>query len=108
MEGAMDQAEEVIVTLRLRFKPGTVDHVLSRVIPIARITREEDGNISFDVFRARDHDDQLIIFERWRNQAALGSHWNEPYTKEVLALFEEHLLNPLSETEDVTYLRDMM
>lgn len=105
---ATDEMAQVIVTLRLRFKPGMVDYVLEQVLPIARVTREEEGNIAFDVFKTRDHEDQLVIFERWRDQAALERHWAEPYTKEVLSLFEEKLLRPLSEAEDVTYLLDMM
>ena len=35
-------------------------------------------------------------------------HWEQPYTKETLELFGEHLVTPLSETEDVTYLTDVM
>ena len=51
---ATSETDEVVVTLRLRFKPGTIDHVLERMLPAARKTREEIGNIGFDVFRARD------------------------------------------------------
>lgn len=98
----------VVVTLRLQFLPGTLDRVLERIVPIALLTREEPGNVSFDVFRARDDDDRLVILERWRDQDALDSHWAEPYTQEVLALFEDNLVAPLSETEDVTYLRDQL
>lgn len=100
--------EEVIVTLKLRFRPGTIAEALDRIVPIAAMTREEPGNIEFNVFRARDDDDQLVIFERWVNQAALERHWQEDYTKEVLAIFERDLAAPLSERDDVTYLRDML
>ena len=45
---------------------------------------------------------------RWVNQAAVDLHWQEDYTKVVLAIFEEHLVRPLSQAEDVTYLSDML
>ena len=95
---------EVIVMLRLKFKPGAIDHVLSELVPIAVLTREETGNIEFHIYRAQDDDDRLVLFERWANQAALDQHWQQDYTKRVLALFEENLIRPLSQTEDVTYL----
>lgn len=98
--------EEVIVMLRLKFKPGSVDQVLGELLPIAALTREEAGNIEFHVFRARDDDASLVLFERWVNQAALDRHWEQDYTKQVLALFEAQLARPLSQTEDVTYLSD--
>lgn len=99
---------EVTVTLRLIFKPGTLDSVLAELLPIAHLTRGEKGNIEFNVYRARDETDQLFIFERWTDQSALERHWQEDYTKRVLALFDENLLRPLSQKEDVTYLRDLM
>ena len=54
------------------------------------------------------HDDRLVLFEKWANQAALEAHWQQDYTKRVLVLFEENLVLPLSRTKDVTYLSDMM
>jgi len=100
--------QEVIVMLRLKFKPGAIDHVLSELVPIAVLTREETGNIEFHIYRAQDDDDRLVLFERWANQAALDQHWQQDYTKRVLALFEDNLIRPLSETEDVTYLSAIM
>ena len=105
---ALAEDQEVIVMLRLKFKSGTIDHVLREVAPIVRLTREETGNIEFQVFRAKDDDEQLVLFERWTNQAALDQHWRLDYTKRALALFDQHLIRPLSPTEDVTYLRDTM
>lgn len=99
---------EIVVTLRLRFKPGTTSETLDKILPTVTRTREEPGNIEFSVYRARDDDDLLILFERWKNQAALEQHWQMDYTKEAMSVFEQNLLKPLSEEDDVTYLRDIM
>ena len=106
--GTIAGDQEVIVMLQLEFKRGAIDLVLSELVPIAALTREETGNIEFHVFRTRDEDNRLVLFERWANQAALDAHWQLDYTKRVLALFEEHLVRPLSPSEDVTYLDDTM
>lgn len=107
-DGAIAGDQEVIVMLQLHFKPGTIDGVLRELVPIVRLTRDETGNVDFQVFRAKDDDDCLVLFERWANQAALEAHWAQDYTKRVLALFEDNLVRPLSQNEDVTYLTDMM
>ena len=106
--GTIADDQEVIVMLQLEFKRGAIDHVLSELVPIAALTREETGNIEFHVFKTRDEDNRLVLFERWANQAALDWHWQQDYTKRVLALFEEHLVRPLSPSEDVTYLSNTM
>lgn len=106
--GTIAGDQEVIVMLQLEFKRGAIDLVLSELVPIAALTRKEAGNIEFHVFRARDDDSRLVLFERWANQAALDWHWQQDYTKRVLALFEEHLIRPLSPTDNVTYLTDTM
>lgn len=100
--------QEVIVMLRLKFKPGAIDHVLSEIVPSVVLTREEQGNIEFQIYRATDDDDCLVLFERWENQAARDEHWQQDYTKRVLVLLEENLIRPLSQNEDVTYLTDTM
>ena len=107
-DNAIAGDHEVIVMLRLKFKPGAIDHVLSELVPIAMLTRQEIGNIEFQVYRAQDDNDLLVLFERWANQTALDEHWQQDYTKRVLTIFEGNLIRPLSETEDVTYLSDMM
>ncbi len=99
--------DEVIVTLKLQFKPGSSDHVLRTFLPAIALTRAEPGNNGFQLFKVAGADDTFIVFERWRDQAALDWHWQQPYTKEVLGLFASHLAKPFSEAEDVTYLSDM-
>jgi len=98
---------EVIVTLKLQFKPGSADHVLRTFLPAIALTRAEPGNNDFQLFKVAAAEDTFIVFERWRDQAALDRHWQQPYTKEIFALFAGYLAKPFSEAEDVTYLSDM-
>lgn len=102
------EADEVIVTLTLQFKPGSAETVLERMVPSVRLTRDEPGNNEFQFFEVKGSQDRFVVFERWKDQAALERHWEQPYTKEVLALFEAHLAKPLAEGGAVTYLTDLM
>jgi quinol monooxygenase YgiN len=99
---------EIIVMLNLQFKAGSAEKVLERMVPSIRLTRMESGNNDFQMFKVKGSEDKFVVFERWKDQDALKRHWEQPYTKEVLQLFQEHLATPLSETEDVTYLIDIM
>ena len=56
------------------------------------------------MFKVKGSEDKYVLLERWKDQAALEWHWEQPYTKEVLRLFREHL----AETEDVAYLTDVI
>lgn len=100
--------EEVLVMLTLQFKPGSAEKVLERMVPSIRLTRAEPGNNEFQLFKIKGSEDKFVVFERWKNQAALEWHWEQPYTKETLELFGEHLAEPLSEAKDVVYLTDVM
>ena len=99
-------AGEVIVVLTLEFKPGTAEKVLAGIVPSIAPTRTEPGNNGFDVFQVSDKPDTLVILERWKSKEALEGHWNLPYTKRALALFEENLLEPLTDGKNVVYLTD--
>ena len=101
-------SDEVIVMLTLQFKPGSTETVLKRMGPSIHLTRAEPGNQEFQLFEIKGSKDKFVVFERWKNQAALAWHWEQSYTKDALALFEECLVEPLSETKDVVYLTDVM
>jgi len=99
---------EVIVMLNLHFKPGSAEKVLEKMVPSIRLTRMEPGNNEFQMFKVKGSEDRYVVYERWKDQAALEWHWEQPYTKETLELFGEYLARPLSETENVAYLTDIM
>jgi quinol monooxygenase YgiN len=101
-------SQEVIVLLTLHFKPGAAEKVLEHMIPSVVLTRAEAGNREFQLLKVTGSEDTFLVLERWENQAALAWHWQQPYTKETLALFAEHLAEPFSEANNVVHLMDMM
>lgn len=103
-----DASGEVVVLLNLQFKPGTSEVVERVMFPGVESTRAEVGNLEFLFFRVKDSNDRYVLLERWVDQAALEWHWQQDYTKAALALFDEHLISPLSQTRDVTHLVDLV
>ena len=94
--------------LTLQFKPGSAEKVLARMGPSIRLTRAEPGNNEFQLFKVKGSEDKFVVYERWKDQAALEWHWEQAYTKDALALFGELLAAPLSEASNVLYLTDAM
>src|SRR5215469_14099136 len=106
-DGTMNKTDQaavigpVIVMLTLQFKPGTAEMVMERMVPSIRLTRKEPGNIDFQFFEVKGSADKFVVFERWKDRAALEWHWKQPYTMDALQLFQEQLVTPMSEAEDV-------
>ncbi|MBT9383703.1 antibiotic biosynthesis monooxygenase [Pseudooceanicola sp. CBS1P-1] len=46
-------------------------------------SRAEAGNISFEAFEAEDGTPGIFLVERWKNQAAIDAHMQEPHLKAV-------------------------
>lgn len=101
-------SKEVVVMLDLHFKSGSTGIVVKKLIPAIHRTRAEPGNIEFQFYKAQGSEDRFVIFERWKDQEALEWHWKQPYTRETIELFNEHLVNVLSESENVRYLDNVM
>ena len=58
--------------------------------------------------KVKGSEDKFVVYERWKNQAALERHWEQAYTKDALKLFAAYLARLLSETEETFYLEDTM
>lgn len=94
--------------LRLRFKPGSKAVIARTMRPAIIATRAEDGNNGFFFFEVNGRADEYLVLERWRDQASLDWHFEQPYTKDVLAMFSDNLAFPISEiSAHETFLDDV-
>jgi quinol monooxygenase YgiN len=62
---------------------------------LAAATRKEKGNINYELHVSNADDGLFIIYENWKDKAALDSHMNEPYLKAFLAKQGELLERPV-------------
>lgn len=84
-EAAPDpQAAQVTLASVIRLRPGAADGFVRTMQANARHSRGEPGALSFDVFRPEDGTPTLVLFERWRDQAALDAHMRQPTVQAVL------------------------
>ena len=70
-----------------------------------RETRKEKGNLAYDLCRDTENPSRYLIYERWKNVAALEEHLKTSYIKRLLSELpdltmgapESHVLTPVAE-----------
>jgi len=60
------------------------DEVLGLYAQLAAATRDEPGNVSFDVYRQLEDDRGFVILERYASREAAAAHERTPHFQELL------------------------
>lgn len=63
-----------IVTVRIRVKPEGLDAFLAATRDNHLNTRQEPGNLRFDVVRHQTESDRFFFYEAYRDEAAFKAH----------------------------------
>ena len=59
---------------------------------IQEVSRAEEGNIAYDYFLSLDSKDELLLVEKWVDQASLDLHRTTPHFAKVQALRKIYVL----------------
>lgn len=79
-------------------KPAYRQQLLTRFESHVENTRQEQGNLVFDLYTIDGKDDTLVIYEHWRNESDLWDiHFNQPYAVETGALLNEAVVGDLKQ-----------
>lgn len=82
---------EVITLLcPINAAPGKGSEMKTALQQLAAATVQEEGNICYRL-HTTDDPDEFIIYEQWKNQAALDTHMATKHLQDFLA-DEDHLL----------------
>jgi len=73
-----DQPFQLLV--RIKLKPGTEAKFATEAAKVAKATATEPGNEMFVFFEHLEQPGIVILFEKWKNIAALKSHLEQPHT----------------------------
>ena len=57
-----------------RFTKENIDEAMAAFRALASATRQEPGNIGYDIYRGIDDDLEFYIVEHWASPAALAAH----------------------------------
>jgi quinol monooxygenase YgiN len=86
---------QITIVCLITAKKETKQQVRTELTNLAQMTRKESGNINYELHISVQDDCLFIIYENWRNQAALDNHMNQPYLKDFLARQGELLENSI-------------
>lgn len=85
-----------LVLVRFFPKPGHEQQVESLLRGMVQNTRREPGCLRYDLSKTqRDERDVFVLFEKYRDQAALEAHRETPHYKDYRRDIMDHLSEPI-------------
>lgn len=76
---------EITIIVPINAKPEFRDIVREKLINMTALTNQEVGNICYCLHQVEDDSNKFVIYEKWKNQAALDFHMDQDYLKNFLA-----------------------
>lgn len=77
-------SSRITLIVPIKAKAGKEGIVRERIIALAESTRQESGNINYIPHELTEEPGSFVIYENWRDQAALDNHMNQEYLKKFL------------------------
>jgi quinol monooxygenase YgiN len=75
---------EITIIVPIKAKTEFRDEVKKTLLNLSELTNQEVGNICYCLHQANDDSNQFVIYEKWKDQAALDFHMNQDYLKDFL------------------------
>ena len=86
----------LIVTGTLSVLPDDVSSFIADMSDLAAVTRKRDGNLSYDIALIDAAAGQLLVAERWRDEAVLAAHLRAKDTTAFVSLWAGRLRGEVS------------
>lgn len=91
--------DPLIVFARISPKPEHLAEARQAILDIVARTRAEPGCRIFTVYDDRDVTEHLYLYEIWDDEAALETHYAQPYTRAVFDRYDDWLASPVAVTK---------
>ena len=89
----------LVFNVTFRCKPGMRETFLEAVkaAGIDAAARAEAGNLQYDWFRSAENDDDLLLIEKYADEAAVGAHVHQPHVAQLVELKERYVADMVLE-----------
>jgi quinol monooxygenase YgiN len=84
----------LVIAGRIAVKPERREEAVRAALAMAAATREEEGCLSYRFYGDLEDPCVFLIFEEWRDDAALGAHFGMPHMAEFLAKVQDLVAAP--------------
>ncbi|NJO41307.1 MAG: antibiotic biosynthesis monooxygenase [Cyanobacteria bacterium RU_5_0] len=89
-------ASLLTIVARIKAKPGMEERMRQDLLGLLAPTRAESSCITFDLLIDTNDPTVFVLYENWKDQAALDAHFQQPYVKQVFKAYEETLAEPIA------------
>jgi quinol monooxygenase YgiN len=76
-------------------KPGMENALREALLKLVPLSQLEEGCINYDLHEIIDNPGSFVLYENWRDQAALDLHFSLPYSQEFAVQTPHLLAKPL-------------
>lgn len=90
--------QQISIVVFIKAKQETKQRVKDQLLHMVEMTNKEEGNVNYDLHVSSSDDSMFIIYENWKDQAALDYHMNQSYLKDFLSKENEQLEKPIDGT----------
>ena len=89
----------IVLNVTYRCRPDMRGEFLKRIAEegIAAASRAEEGNVKYDYYAPVDGGDELLLVEKWRDEASLKAHASTPHFKRLGEIKSEYVLETVVE-----------
>ena len=74
----------VSVVVEENVKDGQVSAYVEYMREMIALTKQEDGNIAYDLYEAADGSGAIVMIELWESQEALDKHMDSEHFKKFV------------------------
>jgi quinol monooxygenase YgiN len=89
----------LIVTGTISVPTADLPRFVAEVEALATVTRQRDGNLSYDTAVLDAAAGRLLVAERWRDEAALAAHLRAKDTAAFVSRWQDRILGDVRQYE---------
>ncbi|MEH6832478.1 MAG: antibiotic biosynthesis monooxygenase [Sulfitobacter sp.] len=90
--------EVFVIFFIFKIKPEFRERLLAQFEKHITHTKNEPGNILFDLYTIDGVQDELVVYEHWRKESDVWDiHFHQPYAEETGALMEQAIVGDMKQ-----------
>ncbi len=86
--------EKIVLIARLKVKADKIGELKSAALKIVAESRNEEGNINYDIHQSIEDETLFFWHETWANKAAIDEHFATPFFQEFFKSVEQLAAEP--------------
>jgi len=86
--------EKIVLIARLKVKADRIEELKTAALAIVEASRNEEGNINYDIHQSIEDETIFFWHETWVNKAAIDEHFATPFFGEFFKIVEELAAEP--------------